>query len=119
MIQQLRNGAKLLEVKHNNVRFIDSLSFMAMPLAAFPKTFGITELKKGYFPHLFNVPEHQDYVGEIPAKDYYMPESRFPIGRKEFETWHKQQREHHVEFNFAVELVEYCKSNVRLLKEGL
>ena len=116
MIQQLRNGAKLLEVKHDNVRFIDSLSFMAMPLAAFPKTFGITELKKGYFPHLFNVPEHQDYVGEIPAKDYYMPESMSPIGRKEFETWHKQQRERHVEFNFAVELVEYCKSDVRLLK---
>ena len=116
--QQLRNGAKLLEVKHDNVRFIDSLSFMAMPLAAFPKTFGITELKKGYFPHLFNVPEHQDYVGELPAKDYYMPESMSPKGRKEFETWHKQQRERQVEFNFAVELVEYCKSDVRLLKEG-
>ena len=118
IIQQLRNGAKLLEVKHDNVRFIDSLSFMAMPLAAFPKTFGITELKKGYFPHLFNVPEHQDYVGELPAKDYYMAESMSPKGRKEFETWHKQQRERQVEFNFAVELVEYCKSDVRLLKEG-
>jgi len=108
----------VIEVKHDNVRFIDSLSFMAMPLAAFPKTFRITELKKGYSLYLFNVPEHQDYVGEIPAKDYYMPESMSPKGRKEFETWHKQQREHHVEFNFAVELVEYCKSDVRLLKEG-
>lgn len=39
LIQQLRNGAKLLEVKHDSVRFIDSLSFMAMPLSAFSKNF--------------------------------------------------------------------------------
>ena len=32
-----------------------------------------SELKKGYFPHLFNTPEKQNYVGRIPAKDYYMP----------------------------------------------
>lgn len=74
LIQQLRNGAKLLEVKNDSVRFIDSLSFMAIPLSAFPKTFGIKELKKGYLPHLFNLPKNQNYVGILPSKDYYMPE---------------------------------------------
>ena len=77
-IQQIRNGCKLLEVQHDKIRFIDSLSFFQMPLAAFPKTFGLTELRKGYFPHKFNIPEHQEYMGPIPAIDYYMPETMSP-----------------------------------------
>ena len=118
MVEQLRNGCKLLEVKHDRVRFIDSLSFFAMPLSAFPKIFGLTELKKGYFPHLFNLPEHQDYVGPVPSMDYYIPESMSPEGRKAFETWHADQRKNNVEFHFAEELVQYCESDVHLLKEG-
>ena len=77
-VKQLRNGCKLLEVKHDRIRFIDSLSFFQMPLSAFPKTFGLTELRKGYFPHQFNIPEHQTYVGPVPAIDYYMPETMSP-----------------------------------------
>ena len=42
MVEQLRNGCKLLEVKHDRIRLIDSLSFFQMPLSAFPKTFGPT-----------------------------------------------------------------------------
>ena len=118
IIQQIRNGCKLLEVKHDKIRFIDSLSFFQMPLAAFPKTFGLTELKKGYFPHKFNLPEHQDYVGPIPAIDYYMPETMSPEGRQKFETWHKEQSDNQVVFDFQKELVTYCESDVRLLKEG-
>ena len=49
ILKQPRNRAKLLEVVHDNIRFIDSMSFFQMPLAAFPKTFGLTELKKGFF----------------------------------------------------------------------
>ena len=92
IVEQLHNGCKLLEVKHDRIRFIDSLSFFQMPLSAFPKTFGLTELKKGYFPHKFNIPENQEYVGPVPAMDYYMPEVMSPKGRQEFETWHKEQR---------------------------
>ena len=40
IVEQLRNGCKLLEVQHDRIRFIDSLSFFQMPLSAFPKTFG-------------------------------------------------------------------------------
>ena len=117
-IQQIRNGCKLLEVKHDKIRFIDSLSFFQMPLAAFPKTFGLTELRKGYFPHKFNIPEHQEYVDSIPAIDYYMPEAMSPEGRQKFETWHKEQSDNQFVFDFQKELVDYCESDVRLLKEG-
>ena len=54
-ITQIRNGAKILEIKHFRIRFIDSLNFFQMPLSSFPKTFGLDpEISKGYFPHLFN-----------------------------------------------------------------
>ena len=120
IVQQLRNGCKLLEVKHDRIRFIDSMSFLPMPLSAFPATFGSTELKKGYFPHLFNVPgdEHQNYVGPIPSLDYYMPETKSPEDKQALETWHQEQRANNMVFDFQQELLDYCKSDVRLLKQG-
>ena len=50
------NGAKIMfmEIPKLSIRFIDSLNFLQMPLKSFPKTFGMIELKKGYFPHYFN-----------------------------------------------------------------
>jgi len=107
-----------LEVKHDRIRFIDSLSFFQTPLSAFPKTFGLTELHKGYFPHKFNIPEHQNYVDIVPALDYYMPETMSPEGKQALEKWHQEQRDKEVVFDFQKELVAYCKSDVRLLKEG-
>ena len=44
-----------------------------------------------------------------------MPEVMSVSGRKVFETWHAQQTG---TFNFAEELVAYCESDVKLLKEG-
>ena len=91
-----------------------------MPLSAFPKTFGLTELCKGYFPHKFNLPDdrYQNYVGPIPALDYYMPDTMSVEGKHALETWHQEQRANNVVFDFQKELVAYCESDVRLLKEG-
>ena len=116
IVQQLRNGCKLLQVQHDRIRFIDSMSFFQMPLSAFPKTFGLTDACKGYFPHKFNHPDHQNYVGPFPALDYYMPETMSPEGKQALETWHQDQRDK--VFDFKKELVKYCKSDVRLLKQG-
>ena len=48
----ITRGAKVLclTVDMFNIRFVDSLNFIPMKLANFPKTFGIEELAKGYFP---------------------------------------------------------------------
>ena len=120
IVQQLRNVCKLLEVKHDHIRFIDSMSFFQMPLSAFPKTFGLTELCKGYFRHKFNLPgdRYQNYVGILPSLDYYMPKTMSPEDRHAFETWHQEQRDQGVVFDFKKELREYCESDVRLLKQG-
>ena len=50
VLNQIRSRAKLLQLTFGNINFIDSAL-----LSAFPKTFGLTELKKGCFPHLFKV----------------------------------------------------------------
>ena len=52
-VNQLANGAKILSLSFMGLKFLDSLSFLPMPLAAFPKAFGLTELKKGFFSPFF------------------------------------------------------------------
>lgn len=70
-LEQICNSGKVLQLTYDfegaTVRCIDLLSFFAMPLLAFAKIFGLTELKKRVLPHLFNTPEHQTYVGPIPT----------------------------------------------------
>ena len=67
------NGAKIMfmEIPILSIRFIDSLNFLQMALKSFPKTFGMDELKKGYFPHYFSRKCHKNYVGSIPSKKHY------------------------------------------------
>jgi len=57
-------------------------------------------------------------VGIVPALDYYMPETMAPKARQALEKWHQEQRDKEGVFDFQKELVAYCKSDVRLLKEG-
>ena len=47
-------GAKSLSmtIPMFNIKFIESINFIPMSLAKFPKTFGQDELCKGYFPHV-------------------------------------------------------------------
>ena len=56
----LMTGQKILYFECNRLKFKDSMSFLNMPLESFTKTFGLTELKKGYFPHSFNRKENQN-----------------------------------------------------------
>ena len=95
---QNRNGGKVLQLQclASSVHFIDSMSSFQMKLATFPKTLGLTELKKGYFPHLFNTDDHQTYVRSLPNEHYYMPVD----DRDAFRRWHaKLTREGYV-FDF-------------------
>ena len=115
---QLTVGAKILSFTSGPLRFIDSLCFLPFPLAAFPATFNLTELKKGFFPHLFNTPQNQTYVGRIPDLEYYDPEGCMAKKKTELEQWHTEQVRRNVVFDFKQEMIDYCKSDVVLLKAG-
>ena len=118
VINQLTVGAKVLSFTSGPLKFIDSLSFLPMPLASFPATFNLNELKKGFFPHLFNTPENQQYVGRIPDLEFYDPDSMMSSKKEELINWHVEQVRRNVQFNFKEELISYCQSDVQLLKQG-
>lgn len=73
-LEQIRNGGKVLQLTYDVEVATDSISFFAMPFSDFPENFRLTELKKGFFPHLFNTPDHQLYLDLIPEQKYYTPE---------------------------------------------
>ena len=114
----IMRGAKILtlSVPVFKIKFIDSLSFIPMRLADFPKTFGIDELAKGYFPHLFNKKENESYVGPIPPSPYYNPNGMSPNEREKFLEWHNDLKENNYIFNFKQEILTYCRSDVDILR---
>ena len=113
----LYRGAKCLSmtIPMLNIKFIDSLNFIPMGLAKFPKTFAQPELCKGYFPHLFNKDANQDYVGPIPCQDDYGVNFMKPAEREAFMIWHQEQVENNYVFDFRKEIIKYCRSDVDIL----
>ena len=113
-------GSKLmlLEISALNLKVIDSHNFIQSPLSAFPKTFGLTELKKGYFPHLFNTVENENYIGPIPDKKYYCYDTMSTTVRKDFVKWHTEKVAENYIFDLQKELLEYCNSDVDILRRG-
>ena len=117
-LNQVVNGAKILSLGIPYVKFIDSMNFFPMALSNFPKTFGLNELKKSFFPHFFNTPENQIYEGYIPDKKYYDPDGMSTARKQEFEVWYDEKVSQGYIFDFQHELLTYCQSDVRLLKQG-
>ena len=99
------------------ITFIDSLNFIPMGLAKFPKTFGQDELCKGYFPHFFNKDENQEYVGPMPCQDDYGVNYMKPEAREKFMVWHQEQVENNYVFDFQEEILKYCRSDVDILAQ--
>ena len=115
------SGSKIMYMKVStggiNIRFLDSLNFLPMPLAQLPKSFGLVELKKGFFPHFYNTAEHQnDVLLNLPDVKYYDPDSMGKERREEFFTWY-EQHENDV-FGFQKEMEEYCISDVDILLQA-
>ena len=52
------------------------------------ETFNPSELKKGFFPHLFNRAENHQYVGRIPDVEFYDPDSMKTEKKEELIEWH-------------------------------
>ena len=57
-------------------------------------------------------------MGPLPEPHYYDPDGMSPQRKKEFEDWYKQRKEEENVFDFQKELIEYCQSDVQLLKQG-
>ena len=129
-LELIQTGRKIMGMidKDTKIRFVDSLNFLPMSLAAFTKTFGFTttidghELKKGHFPHFFNTPYNlARYNGPLPALKYFGGANMSTGGYKDLKEWHKQALITYSSkpYNMLREMDEYCESDVRLLKAGV
>ncbi|GFT14925.1 uncharacterized protein TNCV_3483701 [Trichonephila clavipes] len=110
------NGSKIMCITLSalSIRIIDSFNFFPMPLSKLPKTYGLEELAKGYFPHLFNCPSNQSYVGSFPDSDLFSPSSMSTGDREKFFLWYNCQKTN--TFDFKNEMLKYCRSDVDILR---
>ena len=112
----IKQGTKLLSLKYKKLKFIDSLSFIPIPLANFPKTFNIQEQTKGFFPFKFNTEENQNYIGKIPPKEDYGYNFMKEEKKIEFDLFYEKNKDKI--FKFKEEFEAYCTSDVELLTRG-
>lgn len=127
-------GQKVMQLKVGKVRFIDSLNHIPGSLASFPKTFGLdaTQFKKGYFPYRFMTEGNEEYVGPMPAKEFFEYEHmmcakthvegvrcKSSCDLCNFLKWYEVEAANGVEYDIRKELVAYCRSDVDILAESL
>jgi hypothetical protein len=74
----------------------------------------IIKLKKGQFPHFFNIEENQNYVRPFPTAHYYNPDDISIANREAFYTWYEQQKDKN--FDFQKEFFDYCILDVDILR---
>jgi len=55
------------------VRILDTLNFLPMALSKFPKTFGISEMKKGFFPHFLTPLKTGTMMGFYQTLNFMVP----------------------------------------------
>lgn len=116
----IMRGSKILKLNLlNKVTFIDSLNFLPMALAKFPTAFGLEDLQKGFYPHLFNTVDNYNYSGPIPARKFFMTDNMSHGTLKDFDKWYSEmQKNTNFIYNNRDELLKYCGDDVRILREG-
>ena len=68
--QIILSGLKIISMKIQHIHFLDSLSYLPMPLRKLPEAFGLS-VTKSWFPHFWNTKANLDYVGPIPDIKYF------------------------------------------------
>lgn len=114
----ITTGSKFMSIfiPEFRLRMIDSLNFLPMPLSDLPKAFDEEEISKGYFPHLFNRKENYNKIfTNLPDMKFYNPDSMKPERRTEFMDWYSKHKED--PFDFDLELLRYCRSDVDILRK--
>ena len=118
----IRQGNRIMymDFKKYHIRFIDSLHFFLEPLKNLSKTYNIDTVK-GFFPHFFNKPENQNYIGSVPAEEMYGSKNLTTnVYYKEFKPWYdKIVSENKNDWDFKNEMKKYCRADVELLSKSV
>jgi len=78
-------------MKIERMLFIDSLSYLPMPLRKLPDTFGISVTKSWYL-HYFNNKTNLDCVVPFHYISYFAANEMSPPERRESMTWYDDQK---------------------------
>ena len=71
-----------------------------MKLAKLPEAFCFQELKKGFFPHMFNKKENFSYIGPYPAQEFYSPDYMSSEDKSDFLSWYQEKVDSDEQFKF-------------------
>jgi hypothetical protein len=100
------------------INFKDSYKVLSIPLGGFHFNLDLdTDVKKGYFPHFFNTIENQNYIGAYPAKSFYGYDTMTDKAKADFDKWYRTTEGQ--TFDFQQEFIDYCISDVHVLKDGM
>ena len=119
----IRQGSNItyMTFKQFNLRFVDSLNFFQESLKKLSKSYDIDTVK-GDFPHHFNTPENQNYIGPIPEAemfgDYNMVNTADNPYYDDFHKWYKNQQDI-TNWSFKDEMKRYCEADVELLAKAV
>ena len=89
-----------------------------MPLSQLPKSFGLVEMKKEYFPHLYNTQENnmlesKKHLTRLPDPSCYDVDNMHKEARDKFLQWYETHWQD--PFDMDRELLEYCRSDMDIL----
>jgi hypothetical protein len=115
----IRSGSHIMYMEFRKLNKICRyLLFVLEPLKALSNTYNIDTLK-GHFPHHFNKPENQDYIGTIPSEDMFGASNMTSKEYKEsFLPWYETVKDK-TDWNFKEELKRYCRADVELLSKAI
>jgi hypothetical protein len=72
---------KIISMKIQHIRFLDSISYLPMPLRILPEAFGLSSLK---FPHYYKKKANLNYVGTIHDIQYFGANEMSAQKRRDF-----------------------------------
>ena len=83
-----------------------------MKLVHLPTAFGLKEMKKGYFPHVFNYLENKNYIRSIPDENFFSPDSMSVIEHNDSTQWYNAFKANNGIYNLKSELIKYFKQDL-------
>jgi len=101
-------------MKMEHMLFIDSVSYLPMPLHKLPEAFGLS-VTKSWYPHYFNTKTNLNYVGPFPDVSYFGADEISLSERREFMTRYNDQK--NKVFDNRLVLEKYCKDDVTVLRD--
>jgi hypothetical protein len=111
----IMNGFKIVSMKMEHMHFLDSASYLPMPLRLLPEAFGLT-VTKSWYPHYFNTTANLDYIGPMPIIAYFGADEMKESERREFMTWYEERRDE--VFDNRRVLQQYSQDDVTVLWEA-